>query len=308
MTDVADLHILQGRPRGTQVKYGGELRHIYSGLDTIVPFECTHRWLREQWPQVVARIKAQTPSRSHFQFAMLSGLMKNRDPALYADAHRLQGEFPGKAASSELTEREEANWVDFRALKKLAKEFDERVGKLKGPLTRHEDITLLYQQLMLAMSTDVAPMRNEISEMRVVASDRMGEAAGGNVLEALPRGKFMIHLRRYKTVGRYGEQVLDLPPKVEKTIARSLKLLPREWVLTKLTDTGRPLGGSSMSMMFASILPDKRLGSSLARKIYISHHFRNDKTWQQREQLAARMQHSAGIAASHYQKVTAPSR
>ena len=295
------LEILEGRVDGTVKKYEGELRHIYKGLDTIVPFESPLRWLQQQWPQVVKHVEAQDPQRCHFQFAMLSGILKNREPGLYAQAHQLLKKHPGKEPSAQLTEKEKANWLDFKDYKKVAKQFDQRVAKLKGPLKGTEDVTLLYQQLMLCMTSDMPPLRNEPSLMRVVSPAEVATAGDINLLECLPDGKYMLHLRKYKTAGRYGEVVLDLPPKVERSIARSLRLLPRPWLLSSLRDVHKPMGTVGMSTTFATILPDKRLSSSLARKIYLSHMFRNDE-WEKREKLARRMQHSAATAGAHYQK------
>ena len=295
------LEVLEGRPEGTVKKYTYELRHIYDSLDTIVPFESPLTWLREQWGGVVRHIESQSQARCHFQFAMLSGILKNREPGLYAAANALLKAHPEKAASSQLTEREEANWVTFPKLKALAKEFDGRVAALKGPLKRPEDITVLFQQLMLSLVVDIPPMRNEASTMRIVQTAEVAGAGQENLLECLPGGKYQLRLRKYKTVGRYGESVLDLPPKVERFITRSLRLLPRKWLLSSLRDTNKAMGTVGMSTTFAAILPDKRLGSSLARKVYVSHHLK-DEMWEKRTKLAQRMQHSASTAGSHYQK------
>ena len=298
------LEILQGRPEGTQRKYETELRNIYANIDTIVPFEATLVWLREKWPDVVRHILAQNQTRRHTQFAMCAGIAKNRDMPLHNAASDLQREHPARTPTAERNEREESNWVDFKDLQALAKRFDTRVAALKAPLST-EDITLLYQHLMLSMCTDMPPLRNEPSEMRVVTD--LAEAANqDNVLQCLPRNKFLIHLRKFKTVGKYGEKTLDLPPKVEKAIARSLKLLPRDWLLTQVRDTSKPLKTTGMSTLFAAVLPDKNLGSSIARKIYVSHIFRNDKSWAEREKLATRMQHSASTAGEYYTKRTKP--
>ena len=168
------LEILEGRPEGTVKKYEGQLRHIYNGIDTIVPFESPLRWLQERWPQVVAHIEAQPPQRCHFQFAMLSGILKNRDSVLYAQAHKKLKAHPDKEPSAQLTQKEEANWLDFKDYKKVAKDFDSRVAKLKGPLTKSEDITLLYQQLMLCMTSDMPPLRNEPADTRIVQPKDVG--------------------------------------------------------------------------------------------------------------------------------------
>ena len=294
------MEILQGRPEGTVKKYQGELRHIYASLDTIIPFESPLTWLREKWPEVVAHILQQNQTRRHTQFAMISGVSKNRDMPLYNAASELQREHPARAPTGELNPREESNWVDFKDLKAVAKRYDAKVAAMKAPLST-ENITTLYQHLMLCMCTDMPPMRNEPSEMRIV-NDLQQATDQENVLQCLPKGKYLVHLRKFKTVGRYGEKTLDLPVKVERAITRSLKLLPREWLLTLIRDTSKPLGTVGMSTIFATVLPDKKLGSSIARKIYLSHVYRNDKSWAERERLAGRMQHSAATAGSFYQK------
>ena len=291
----------------TAARYRTELKYILkkAGLH----FDgglLTHEALNlisANWDCVAKLIRGSPPQRAHFQCAVLRSLARDDEREdLRQRARLLDESLPSIVKTQEKTAREEANWVSMKDLKSLAKRYNDMVdglAKAKRPLTP-EDRKTVFAHLMLSLNVDTAPLRNDAADMRICRNTADVPPAGNVML--LAADETTIILREYKTARKYGELRIEVPPKVRKAVERSLKLIPRQYVFTLLTDTSRPMGSNYFSRFFASAIPGFHLGSTLCRKTYISHRYRNDHSVQEREELARRMGHSAAIAIQAYEK------
>ena len=284
-------------------RYMHELKHLHSTLQLTSPVADFATWLPVEWDRVERFLKTLPPTRAHLQGAMLCCLLRGGDSLTYAKALALLRQLPAPRPSAVKTSKEAAKWVPLSELKNYAKELGTRVQKLEdmgGNRLSVADTRLLFQHLVLTLNTDMPPLRNDVADMKFW---KAGDSAhSGNIIVWRPGPRYTIVLRQYKTATTYGEKEIELPHKVNKVIYRSLKLFPRDYLVSQFHDGCKPMGSHYFSKFFRDIVPGKQLGSSMCRKIYVSWQFRNDKGEQFREALADKMAHSAAVARQHYEK------
>lgn len=105
-------------------------------------------------------------------------------------------------------------------------------------------------------------------------------------------------LHRYKTAKHYGSAKIPLPADLQKAVRKSLELHPREYVFANFAKPGTPWTTQYMSNRMGAVLPDKKLGSALLRKIAITEFAKRGKG--SREELAKAMRHKLETSEHFY--------
>lgn len=187
------------------------------------------------------------------------------------------------------TEKQAENWVDWSDVLEKKKELEESTN-IKKP-----DWNSLLQRMVLSLYTDIAPRRNlDYLVMNVVS--KSPEETDKNWLDLKAR-KFVFN--KYKTAKTYGQQTVDIPDELMKTIVVYLKNHPlwnkdskksKEGVPFLVSTDGKELkAGNCITRILNSII-GKRVGSSMLRHSYLTTKYGKEDT--EREKDATAMGHS----------------
>ena len=85
-------------------------------------------------------------------------------------------------------------------------------------------------------------------------------------------------------------------------VARSFRLFPRNFLISQLRSPERGMCSNTVTKFLSRVFPQKRLGCTLMRKLWVSEFYKGRPSIQQKCQLAARMLHSVTVAESHYNR------
>ena len=154
-----------------------------------------------------------------------------------------------------------------------------------------------YEHLITALYTQIPPVRDDFGSVRITNK----ELDEGNYYNTKTK---KLHLKEYKTSGKYGEQVFALPSSLSSLINKTLLEKPRNYLFTKL-DPKKPFGkmSSFIKKTFAKFgdIPSNKAGLNHIRHSRISHEYaKNDTNAAAKRKLARRMLHSVDIAAEMY--------
>ena len=162
--------------------------------------------------------------------------------------------------------RELRNWITPHELQDQINQLEKQVKSMHSANTAAKR-RILFNHLALRFMTDMPSLRTE--NMRAKIVKREDDDADGNVLLSTDHGKtYCLLLRKYKTVRSHGEQRIELPPKLCQVVRHSLKLYPRKWLLSLLTDANRGMSPNLISPAIWKNL-DRQAGNtrSLLREI-----------------------------------------
>lgn len=172
------------------------------------------------------------------------------------------------------TEREAANWVDWKDVEARREELKGEVAALPeaGPLTAKQWDTL-QRYLVICLYTMTPPRRNLDYLEMVVSRNGKHESVEHNYY--LPKeAKFVFNI--YKTAKTHGAQTLDVPADLAAVLARYLRQHPlgkgKGAALFKLLVRvdGTPVAaGNSITRMLNKVFGGK-VGASLLRHSYLS--------------------------------------
>ena len=209
------------------------------------------------------------------------------------------------------TERELKNWITFNDVRDKIKQL-QRTIKKKIVVKRIEDITvedrkLITHHVILNLYSRICPLRNDFADVKIIPYGREQTEAEKqmNVLVEEAPGCYTLLLRHYKTHKAYGDQTHVFPKPLNKVISDSLRLFPRNYLLSNLKDGDIAMTPAYLSQTSSQIFANenKRVGSWMLRKIFLSELYKDDTPLQKRKAIAASMGHSAEIAERVYRRV-----
>jgi hypothetical protein len=183
------------------------------------------------------------------------------------------------AESSEKTEKQKENWVDWGEVQKRSSELREVVSKF-GKVVSPEQFEKLLHYVVLSLYTDIQPRRNQdYMDMWVVSKKSV---------EALPKDKNYLIVdgktpkqfvfNKFKTSKTYGQQVFDIPESLASILSLYLKHHPLvKGSKSKTTEykflvsaDGTPLVAPNTITRILNKIFGKRIGSSMMRHIFLS--------------------------------------
>lgn len=166
-----------------------------------------------------------------------------------------------KPVSHEKTETQRDNWMDWKEVEDLRNE-------LHSKLNTHES-RLKY--MVLCLYTQIQPRRNlDYLLMNVVAKNKIGLSKDKNYL-LLKENKFVFN--RYKTTGHYGQQIIDVPEELRKSIDEYLEHHPLRKELEYpllVNPSGKSFETSGAITKMLNSIFHKKVGASMLRHIYLS--------------------------------------
>lgn len=166
--------------------------------------------------------------------------------------------------SHEKTETQKNNWMEWDEVEKIRNE-------LHGKLSTHEN---RLKHMVLCLYTQIQPRRNlDYLVMDVVPKNKTGLSTDRNYL-LLKENKFVFN--RYKTTGHYGQQVIDVPEELRKSIDEYLQHHPlkNESQYPLLVNSlGKSFETSGAITRLLNSVFHKKVGASMLRHIYLSHKY-----------------------------------
>jgi hypothetical protein len=224
------------------------------------------------------------------------------------------------AEQQKATAREAANWISMDELKSKAEELNRQIRRSIMPTHKNcggsnlsrDEIKVVFQHLLLAFNILEPPKRRDLSTLPLQKADgsffcdeaREAYMDTGNCLRESTSGDFVLVLKTYKTSKRYGRKEFELSQRLSNYIKRSIELVPRGFVLSRLGNTSEAMSDNYLTKFCGSItfLDGRRLNQNHLRHLYISEQFANDHSIAERKQLAERMLHDWGTAMLTYER------
>lgn len=203
-------------------------------------------------------------------------------------------------------EKEKNNWMSWEEITSVKDNLQEKVDKIEGSPTK-TDYNNILKYLVLSLYTDIPPRRNQDYQKMVINKKNKNLSDDFNHL-VLDDNKFIFN--KYKTSKSHGKQSIDFSdkPDLKRIIKQYLVYHPLYKVNKKnvpfLVDaSGSPLVDVNSITRLLNKIFKKNVGSSMLRKIYISHKFGDDlDKFNEMKAVAEKMGHTVGTAQGVYNK------
>lgn len=224
------------------------------------------------------------------------------------------------AEQQKATAREAANWISMDELKSKAEELNRQIRRSIMPNQKNcggsnlsrDEVKIVFQHLLLSFNIHEPPKRRDLSGLPLQKPDgsfycdeaRKAYIETGNCLRESTSGDFVLVLKTYKASKRYGTKEFELSQRLSNYIQRSIEIVPRGFVLSRLGNTREAMSDNYLTKFMGSITfpTGKRLNQNHLRHLYISEQFANDHSISERKQLAERMLHDWGTAMLTYER------
>jgi len=164
--------------------------------------------------------------------------------------------------------KQEANWISWEEVQDVKAKLFRYVPKTGKTITPQQQEDLLYYTI-LSLYTDVPPRRNQdYADMYVVNSLPEDVDKSKNYYD---KSKQEFVFNKYKTAKSSGEQKVDVPESLQKTLALYLKYHPKpdgdDYPL--LVKNNSKVSANSITRILNQIF-HKKIGASMLRHIYLT--------------------------------------
>ena len=160
---------------------------------------------------------------------------------------------------------------------------------------------VVLSHLALCMLTMLPALRTQnLADIRRVAAE--DDAADGENYLLRKDGRYTLVLNSYKTAASYGQQRIDFPESLNAVTANSFRLFPRRFLICQLRSPERGMSSNTVTKFLSRVFPQKRLGCTLMRKLWVSEYYKSKPSIEQKCQLAGKMLHSVQVAQAHYNR------
>ena len=217
--------------------------------------------------------------------------------------------------TSEKTEKQEKNWLEWDVVQSHEQRLKEEAGKLKGQtdLTPGQWETML-SYMLLSLFTHFDPRRNQDYQfMYVVKSPKQATDKEKNYITLTEPRQFIFN--KYKTAKTHGTQTFDVPASLNDVLMTYLSSHPllkntKSATLDKkvgvkvdsipllVSSNGEPLKAVNAITRVLNKIFGRRVGSTMLRHIYLS----NKYDVQDMNDTAEKMGHTAGVQREYMKK------
>jgi hypothetical protein len=108
----------------------------------------------------------------------------------------------------------------------------------------------------------------------------------------------------YKTAGKTGQQTVEAPKELHQILKRWMVLNPHEWLLMNYSQSGGITPTQLTQLLYNYF--GKNISTSMIRKIFLTHKYKNIPALKEMEQTAESMGQSVSEALKSYVKRDAP--
>lgn len=193
-----------------------------------------------------------------------------------------------KPVDNEKSDTQKENWIEWDEIIKIKK-------NLKARDVTHEN---RLKHMVLALYTEIQPRRVlDYIAMYVVPKLSANLSTDKNYL-ALKENVFVFN--RYKTDKKYGQQKIEIPAELRKSINDYIAQHPlkdEKMYPFLVTNKGEPFKGSNSITMMLNRIFKKKVSASMLRHIYITKEFGDDL--KNRQKTAELMGHSVSQQADY---------
>lgn len=204
---------------------------------------------------------------------------------------------------NEKSNKEEENWITQDEIKKVIKNLKKKTKD--NTLTERQKVDALQQLLVISLYTDLPPMRNDHSFVRVLSDEPKDEP--DNYIN-LKTKEFI--LQQYKTSKFYGKKNIPLPDTLFKLI-KEYEELKKEIYGDKIdhnyllinTTTLQPMNRNCLTKYLNKIFAPKKVSSTILRKSYLSEKYPITHSMEEMERDSSAMGHSILVARKIYTKI-----
>jgi hypothetical protein len=222
----------------------------------------------------------------------------------------LSEEYNEKITKQEKSENQEANWVELPVLIKEIERQGREITRMrlwtKKKLTPGEfdQIQRYVAGALYVISDENPPMRSDYADMKVISNedyDKLSkEALKENYLvNESARNKFF-HLANYKTSGDYGVKNIKVGKKLNNILNKWLKINDSGYLL--INNRKKPMSPNGLTKYMNKVFSEtgRKIGISLIRHIFLSHHFPAQNA--EKQEVADKMMHSVSMATNYSKK------
>ena len=248
-------------------------------------------FINEQ-PKVIKFLDTFTPLKRKMRLASLVSLTSH-DPKV-SEKYQQQMIKDIKTTNAELEEQKRTptqrqNWISQEEIQKLHNNLREATAYLfkKNQLTDREKMAF-QDYLILSLYVLNPPRRIQDYTYMVLGTP---EGSDENFIS-----KKQFHFVKYKTAKKYGEQVVNINPKLAYIIQKWKKINPNQkWLL--VSEKGEQLTTPALTMRLNKIFGGKKISVNLLRHIYITDEVMKDvPALKDLQQKAEDMGHSVETA------------
>lgn len=227
-------------------------------------------------------------------------------------------EYAEVKSTQKKNDKENENWVDYTEIVNYIKKNEPFAIKAFKANKTKKTFLELQQFLIMRLYTDIPPRRLDYQNMTVISfkeysNTEFQEQIKNNNLWVFHKTKkagsffsFGVSLPKTQAyVEPEDKSVVWICPKQIQKIIYLLRSYKGEKSLLYNTKL-KPVNKSSLSKLISKAFKnafDKKIGSSMLRKIYDSHKYKNDVPLEERKKIAKMMNHSIMMSMTTYTKV-----
>ena len=218
--------------------------------------------------------------------------------------------------TSEKTEKQEANWLDWDIIKAHETRLKEEAEALKGKDLTPAQWETMLSYMLLSLFTNFDPRRNQDYQfMYVVKSPKQATDTTKNYITLAEPRQFIFN--KYKTAKTHGSQTFPVPTSLNDVLMTYLSAHPllkntktasldkkisvkMDSVPLLVTADGSPLTAVNAITRILNKIFGKRVGSTMLRHIYLS----NKYDVSEMNGTAEKMAHSAHVQREYMKKPT----
>jgi integrase len=202
----------------------------------------------------------------------------------FAEVSKMSNDYKKQEQKQEKTEKQEENWMNFKQVTALVKSVEKDTKELfksKTPLVGSDLLkTQNYVILCLTTGVFIHPRRSlDWVEMRL-----RNPSESNNYMK-----KMEFVFKTYKTAAQYGEQEVDIPPKLRTILNKWKKLNPYDALFVNMD--GSPITGPRLTQILNRIF-QRNISTSMLRHIYITDKLEGIPALQDMQSMAEGMGHS----------------
>lgn len=224
--------------------------------------------------------------------------------------NELSEEYNQKIIKQEKSGSQEENWVELPILIKEIERQGREITRMrlwdkkKLSPAEFDQIQRYVTGALYVISEDNPPIRADYADMKIICdkdyNNLSDEALKENYLvNESPRKKFF-HLGNYKTSGDYGTKKIKVGKKLNNILNKWLNVNKSGYLL--INNRKKPMTANSLSKYMNRVFEQtgKKIGISLIRHIFISHHFPAQN--EEKEEISEKMLHSISMQTNYAKK------
>jgi len=222
----------------------------------------------------------------------------------------LSEEYNQKIIKQEKSDSQEENWVELPVLIKEIERQGREItrmrlwNKKKLSPAEFDQIQQYVAGALYVISEENPPIRADYADMKLICSNDYSklskeELNENYIVDQSARKKFF-HLGNYKTSGEYGIKKIKVGKKLNNILNKWFKVNESGYLL--VNNRKKPMTANGLSKYMNKVFSQtgKKIGISLIRHVFISHHFADvvDK----KKEVSEKMLHSQSTQDDYIKK------